>query len=89
MAIFEDYFVETMEEAMISYTKTEAYRSRRTAVNTRIAEFRSALSDEQKKEFNVILNMINEADADFAVKAYLTGAENGMALKKEVADMAK
>ncbi len=49
-----------------------------------IVEFRNGLTEAQQKDFNLLMNMMNDAHAEFASKAYVYGAVNGIALREQV-----
>jgi len=84
MTALENSIADSMDEAMQPYITSDEYRMPRTAINQKLTEFRSTLNDSQQRDFNRLLDMINDADADFASKAYVYGAVNGIALREQV-----
>lgn len=84
MLVLENYIADSMEDAMQPYISTDAYTVPRAAISQKLASFRATLNESQQREFNLLMDMINNADADFALKAYVYGAVNGMALGEQV-----
>ena len=80
----ESYIADSMDESMQPYIASEEYQSSRATINTKLVEFRSGLSPAQQKEFNLLMNMVNDAHAEFSSKAFVTGAVNGIALREQV-----
>lgn len=82
--VLENYIADSMEESMQPYIDSEEYQSSKDAINTKIVNFRSGLNPAQQKEFNLLMDMINDADAEFSAKAFVIGAVNGIALREQV-----
>lgn len=80
----ESYIADSMEESMQPYINSEGYQASRAAINTKIVDFRSGLNPAQQREFNLLMDMMNDAHAEFASKAFVTGAVNGIALREQV-----
>ena len=84
MTALECYIADSMEETMRSFTESEEYMAPRAAINKMIAEVRAELNPEMQKSFNTLMDMMNNAHADFAAKAYTYGVVNGIALREQV-----
>lgn len=80
----ESYIADSMEESMQPYINSEEYQTSKAAINTKLVDFRSGLNPAQQKEFNLLMDMMNDAHAEFAAKAFVTGAVNGIALREQV-----
>jgi len=81
MSPLEAYLADSMEETMQPYTLSDEYKESRTAINKAINTFRSTLSDTQKADFNRLMDMVNNADAEYSSKAYVFGVVNGITLR--------
>lgn len=79
----EECIMDSIEEAMKSYTESEEYKKQKTQINTMLAAFRSELNPEQQNKFNRLVDAINISDGKFASKAYVTGVVNGIALREK------
>jgi hypothetical protein len=79
----EECIMDSIEEAMKSYTESEEYKKQKTEINTMLAAFRSELNPEQQNKFNRLVDAINISDGKFASKAYVTGVVNGIALREK------
>ena len=84
MSLLEAYISDSIDEAMEPYTSSQEYLESKKAVNDRITAFRNSLPDQQKEEFNQLLNMIDNANGEFCAKAYTYGAVRGIELRQEV-----
>lgn len=84
MTSLESYIADSMEESMQPYIKSEEYQTAKTAINAQLVDFRSGLSSAQQKEFNRLMDKINDAHAEFVAKAFVTGMVNGIALREQV-----
>lgn len=84
MSSLENCIADSMEESMQPYTSSDEYQIPKAAINKKIVEFRNGLTETQQREFNLLMNMINDAHAEFASKAYVFGAVNGIALREQV-----
>ena len=84
MTAFENSIADSMEESMQPYISSDEYQKPKAAINQKIAEFRNGLTEVQQREFNLLMNMMNDAHAEFASKASVYGAENGIALREQV-----
>lgn len=79
----EECIMDSIEEAMKSYTESEDYKKQKTEINTMLAAFRSELNPEQQNKLNRLVDAINISDGKFASKAYVTGVVNGIALREK------
>ena len=79
----EECIMDSIEEAIKSYTESEEYKKQKTEINTMLAAFRSELNPEQQNKFNRLVDAINISDGKFASKAYVTGVVNGIALREK------
>ena len=84
MTALENSIADSMEESMQPYISSDEYQLPKAAINQKIVEFRNGLTEAQQKEFNLLMNMMNDAHAEFASKAYVYGAVNGIALREQV-----
>lgn len=84
--VIEDYLVDSMDEVMHPYTDSDDYKATREAISNSMREFKSGLSQAQQKKFNRLMDMVNDADAQFASKAFVYGAVNGIALREQILD---
>lgn len=89
MSVLENYIADSMDEAMQPYLLTDEYTVPRAAISQKLANFRATLGEAQQREFNLLMDMINNADVAFALKAYVYGAVNSMALGKQVLEPQK
>ena len=80
----ESYIADSMEETMQPYISSEEYQASKAAINKRLNDFRSSLSPAQQKEFNQLIDMMDNAHAEYVSKAYVFGAVNGIALREQV-----
>ena len=84
MTVLENCIADSMEESMQPYISSDEYQIPRAAINQKLVDFRNGLTETQQKEFNLLMNMMNDAHAEFASKAYVYGAVNGIALRDQV-----
>lgn len=84
MTTLENNIADSMEESMQPYINSEEYQSSKAAINTKLVDFRSGLNPAQQREFNLLMDMMNDAHAEFASKAFVCGAVNGIALRDQV-----
>ena len=77
------YIIDSMDEAMKSYTDTDEYTHPRHLINEKIASFRSTLSEEQQREFLDILNAIDNTNGKYVERAYSIGFVQGICFRKE------
>ena len=84
MTVLENCIADSMEESMQPYISSDEYQIPRAAINQKLVDFRNGLTETQQKEFNLLMNMMNDAHAEFASKAYVYGAVNGIALREQV-----
>ena len=82
--VIEDYLADSMDEVMRPYTESDDYKTTRETLSNIMRKFRSELSQAQQREFNHLMDMINDADAKFASKAFVCGAVNGIALREQI-----
>ena len=87
MTALESYIADSMEESMQPYINSEEYQTCKATVNTKLVAFRSGLNAAQQKEFNLLMDMMNNAHAEFASKAFVYGTVNGIALREQVLRM--
>lgn len=79
---FESFIEETMDEAMEPYTGSDEYKIGRSDINKKITKFCDSLTSEtQRAEFLQLIDLINTADADFSVNAYINGFKTGRAFE--------
>jgi len=69
---------------MQTYIQSDEYQTQKNAINQKMVEFHKGLSEAQQKEFNQLINMIDDAHAEFVEKAYVYGVVNGIALREQV-----
>ena len=81
--VLESYIADSMDESMQPYIESDEYLNQRAAINQKLICFRNGLTETQQKDFNHLLNMMNDAHAEFAAKAYVFGAVNGIALREQ------
>ncbi len=84
--VIEDYLADSMDEVMHPYTDSDDYKATREKISNSMREFKSGLSQAQQKKFNRLMDMVNDADAQFASKAFVYGAVNGIALREQILD---
>ncbi len=84
MTALENNIADSMEESMQPYISSEEYQTSKAAINTTLVKFRSCLNAAQQREFNLLMDMMNNAHAEFASKAFVYGAVNGIALREQV-----
>lgn len=79
-----DYISDSMEETMQPYTSSDNFLQSRKEINERISALRSTIPEPQQCELNKLLNMIDNANAEYVAKAYTTGVVYGIRLRDEV-----
>ena len=84
MTALENSIADSMEESMQPYISSDEYQLPKAAINQKMTQFRNGLTETQQKEFNLLINMIDDAHAEFSSKAYVYGAVNGIALREQV-----
>lgn len=84
MTPLENCIADSMEESMQPYISSDEYQVPKATINQKIVDFRNGLTEAQQREFNLLMNMMNDAHADYAAKAYVFGAVNGIALREQV-----
>lgn len=82
--VLEDHIADSMEEVMQPYTASDEYRITKENIAQQMTDFRVGLSQSQQVKFNLLMDMVNNADAEFATKAYVFGTVNGISLRGEV-----
>ena len=85
MLNFNSMIEEAMDEAMANYVTSTEYQTANRNVNNEIAKFRNSLtSSKQAEDFNHIINLISNQNADLAVAAFTAGVETGAAIKEQL-----
>ncbi len=84
MTPLENGIADSMEESLQPYILSDEYQAQKTDINQKMVEFRKGLNEAQQKEFNQLMDMLNDAHADYATKAFVFGAVNGIALREQV-----
>ena len=79
-----DYISDSMEETMQPYTDSDEFKQSRKTINEKIASFRSSIPEPLQHDFIDLLNMIDNANAEYVEKAYITGVVYGVRLRDEV-----
>ena len=65
MTALENSIADSMEESMQPYISSDEYQLPKAAINQKIVEFRNGLTEAQQKDFNLLMNMMNDAHAEF------------------------
>ena len=84
MFSLSSYIGLSSEEAMEAYTGSEEYLSQHKQVSNLIAELKPTLSDEQKRIFCQLLDIMDNSTADYVKQAYTTGVVYGIRVRDEV-----
>lgn len=83
LSVVSGFILDSFDEAMEPYCKTEEYINERHEINEKISAFRESLPDKQKEQLVELLNQINDADARMSEHAFLCGFEQGIRYKNE------
>ncbi len=84
MTALENCIADSMEESMQPYIRSDEYQKPKAAINQKIIAFRKGLSEAQQKEFNQIIDSMDDVHAKFTSKAYVYGVVNGIALREQI-----
>ncbi len=84
MTALENGIADSMEETMQPYIMSDEYQKPKAAINKKMVEFREGLSVAQQKDFNRLMDMMNDAHAEYASKAFVFGTVNGIALREKI-----
>ena len=83
LSIVSDYIVDSMDETMQSYYRSEVFVNRQNAINERMIAFRNKLSDDHKSELNELMDMISNADSETTKEAYKIAFAQGLCFREE------
>lgn len=70
---FDDTIIDAYERDIMRFTNSPEYVKKRNNNTLLIQAFRSTLSPEQQRQFNMILNNLSEENADLSLAAYSEG----------------
>ena len=79
-----DKLIDSYDEDMRSYFKSDTYKYRHKTNNKKIQAFRSTLTPEQQHDFNDLLNSLSDEYADIALSAY--SQQQRYCYKEDIAD---
>lgn len=70
---FDETIIDAYERDIMRFTNSPEYVKKRNNNTLLIQAFRSTLSPEQQRQFNMILNNLSEENADLSLAAYSEG----------------
>ena len=62
MTPLENGIADSMEESLQPYILSDEYQAQKTDINQKMVEFRKGLNEAQQKEFNQLMDMLNDVD---------------------------
>lgn len=82
--VLEECIKNSFDESLKDYIQSEAYEQEQEKIDEKVRSFRVGLSNEQKQQFNEILDAITTEDGKLALQAYMHGTVEGIALRNKV-----
>lgn len=80
----EEYIKDGFDDSLRDFIQSEEYRAQKQQENNLLKELQYGMSDVQKKQFNLFLDVVTTSNSMLLSEAYLHGVVEGVALRKKV-----